>query len=66
MDYGDIPQKRECIYIIGFRSKSLYQKFEFPRPIQFRTPLSSVINYHDKVEDKYYYTSSCSFYEKLV
>ncbi|OON90275.1 MAG: DNA (cytosine-5-)-methyltransferase [Epulopiscium sp. Nele67-Bin001] len=66
MEYGDVPQNRERIYIIGFKNKSLYQKFEFPKPIELKTSLSNVINYRDKVEDKYYYTSSCSFYDKLV
>ncbi len=66
MEYGNIPQNRERIYILAFRSKSLYQKFEFPKPLELKTKLSHIIDYHNEVDNKYYYTQDCSFYNKLV
>ncbi len=66
MSYGNIPQNRERIYIVAFRSKKLYQKFEFPNPIELKINLKNVIDYKSKVEDRYYYTDSCKFYPKLV
>ncbi len=66
-DYGNIPHGRERIYIIAFRSKSLSQKFEFPKPIELTTKLSDLIDFNKKQEDKYYYIEKkCNFYDKLL
>lgn len=65
-DYGNIPQNRERIYIVAFRNKVAYQRFEFPKPIELKTKLSHYIDYHNRVEDRYYYTDSCNFYDKLI
>ncbi|TCO70655.1 DNA cytosine methyltransferase [Marinisporobacter balticus] len=65
-EYGNIPQNRERIYIVAFRNKKVYQKFDFPKPIPLTTKLSDVIDFENKVEDKYYYTADkCSFYDTL-
>lgn len=66
MNYGNVPQNRERIYIVAFRQKRLYQKFEFPKPLQLRTKLKNFIDYENKVEDRYYYTKSCKFYDELI
>jgi len=65
MEYGNIPQNRERIYIVGFRSKSLYQQFEFPKPIELTTKLSDIIDFHSKLDSKFYYTDTCHFYDML-
>lgn len=65
MTHGDIPQNRERIYIVAFRSKRLYQKFEFPRPLELNTKLDKVIDFNTKMEDRYYYTDTCKFYQNL-
>lgn len=66
-DYGNIPHGRERIYIVAFRSKTLYQKFEFPKPIKLTTKLNECIDFNTKQDDKYYYSeNNCKFYEKLV
>ena len=65
-DYGNIPQNRERIYVVAFKSKQAYQRFEFPKPIQLTTKLSDVINYNKKEGKKYYYSEgNCSFYNIL-
>lgn len=65
-DFGNIPQNRERIYIVAFRSKKAYQKFEFPAPIEMTKKLSDVISFDKKVDTKYYYKkNSCSFYDEL-
>lgn len=56
-DYGDVPQNRERIYIVGFRDKEVYKNFDFPKPIELTKKLSDVINFNEKVDDKYYYTA---------
>ena len=55
-DYGNIPHGRERIYIIAFKNKSLYQKFEFPNPIELTTKLNTVIDFNKKQNEKYYYS----------
>lgn len=66
-DFGNIPQNRERIYIVAFRSKKAFQKFEFPSPIALTTKLSDVVDFENKVEDKYYYTKeNCYFYDELL
>lgn len=66
MEYGNTPQNRERIYVVGFRNKRLYQKFEFPNPVPLEKTLAEVIDYDTKLDEKYYYTEDCSFYDKLV
>lgn len=66
-DYGNIPHGRERIYIVAFRSKTLYQKFEFPNPIELTTKLRDCIEFDKRQDDKYYYSNNnCKFYDKLV
>lgn len=54
--YGNIPQNRERIYIVGFRDERVYEAFEFPKIIKRTKTLASVIDFNKKVHDKYYYT----------
>ena len=56
MEYGNIPQNRERIYIVAFKNKEHYRNFEFPLPIKLETKLSDVIDFETKISDKYYYT----------
>lgn len=65
-NYGNIPQTRERIYIVCFRDKEQYKNFEFPKPIKLDTKLYDVIDFKNRQEDRYYYTSKCKFYDKLV
>lgn len=55
-EYGNIPQNRERIYIVGFKNVDYYKNFEFPNPIPLENKLSDIIDFHNKVDDKYYYT----------
>lgn len=64
--YGNVPQSRERIYIVCFRDKLQFQKFNFPDPIKLTNSLKSVIDFDAKQDDKFYYTSKCKFYDKLV
>ena len=65
-EYGDIPQNRERIYIIGFLNKEDAFNFKSIEPIPLNKKISDIINYNLKVEEKYYYTKEkCPFYKKL-
>ncbi len=65
-DYGNIPQNRERIYIIGFRKIEDFDNFRNIEPLILETKISDIVNYNEKVEDKYYYTKdNCKFYDIL-
>ncbi|UXR74624.1 DNA cytosine methyltransferase [Staphylococcus sp. IVB6238] len=65
-DYGNIPQNRERIYIVGFKNIEHYKNFEFPKPIDLKRGVSDIINFTQKVDDKFYYTEEKhSFYNQL-
>lgn len=64
--YGNIPQSRERIYIVCFKDKSHYQKFDFPKPIILEKTLKDVIDFDNLQDENFYYTNSCKFYNTLV
>jgi DNA (cytosine-5)-methyltransferase 1 len=58
-----IPQNRERIYIICFKDKSLYDKFNFDFP---EIDLNPVMQYLEKdIPEKYYYNNSTVIYDEL-
>ena len=56
MNYGNLPQNRERIYIVAFRDLDDFRRFEWPRPVERTSTVKDVIDFHRKVDDKYYYT----------
>lgn len=50
LDYG-VPQKRERIYIVGFKDKI---HFEFPKPLGFYNPLSEFLEKDEDVPVNYF------------
>lgn len=56
MDYGDTPQNRERIYIVGFREKEDFERFSFPDPIPLTKTIKDIIDFDSRVDEKYYYT----------
>lgn len=69
MEYGNIPQNRERIYIVGFKDSKVAEKFTFPEPIPLKKKLSDIIDFKYKVDEKYYYTAGKykgDIYEQLV
>ena len=65
-EYGNIPQNRERIYIIGFLNEEDFDNFKQISPINLTVKISDIIDYNAKVDDKFYYTEqNCSFYNLL-
>jgi len=62
MEYGNVPQNRERVYIVGFKSEEQCDAFEFPDP----TPLTkNVTDLLDKNVDTRYYYNHLPLYSKL-
>ncbi len=62
MDYGNVPQNRERIYIIGFKNKDYLDKFNFPEPVKLTVKITDLLE--KNVPEKYYYNGKPLF-EKL-
>lgn len=58
MEYGNIPQNRERIYLVGFKDKEECDKFYFPEPIPLTTTIHDITKPDEKKDDKYYYENS--------
>lgn len=64
MDYGNVPQTRERIYIVAFRSPRTLMKFRWPNEVKLTKNLVSILD--KNVPEKYYYTRKDEFiYPKL-
>lgn len=67
-DYGNIPQNRERIYIIGFLNKKQFDNFEWPEKIPLTKKIQDVIDFNNPVDEKYIYLPgkfAGNIYEKL-
>lgn len=62
-EYGNLPQNRERVYIVGFLDKNVSNNFEFPSKIKLTKTISSMLE--QNVDKKYYYTESSILYRKL-
>ena len=56
VEYGNVPQNRERVYIVGFKSKKQCDAFEFPEPIKLNKTVADILE--EDVDEKYYYTNS--------
>lgn len=64
-DYGNIPQNRERIYIVGFRNEKAYHNFEFPFPIKLTKTIKDMFEENVKDDIFYYSEDKNKFYKKL-
>jgi DNA (cytosine-5)-methyltransferase 1 len=66
--YGNIPQTRERIYIVGFKDEATggicTDNFKIPKEIPLTTTIRDLIN-KEKQEDKYYYDKDHRYYPLL-
>lgn len=62
MEYGNVPQNRERIYIVGFRNKKHYEKFSFPSPQKLTKKITDLL---EKNVDKKYYYNGKPLYKNL-
>lgn len=57
-EYGNIPQNRERIYIVGFLNKNHCDNFEFPNKIKLTKKISDIVLLDEKKDEIYYYNNS--------
>jgi DNA (cytosine-5)-methyltransferase 1 len=63
-EYGNIPQTRERLYIVGFKSINKFEKFRFPNEIKLTKSIRDILEPLEKVDSKYYYNDK-PLYEKI-
>ena len=56
MNYGNVAQNRERIYIVAFRDDKDYEKFHWPLSVPLTNSVRDIIGFSDNVDEKYYYT----------
>lgn len=63
-DYGNVPQTRERIYIVGFRTPRTLMKFRWPNPVRLTRGMSKILE--KNVPKSFYYNHEDEFiYPKL-
>ncbi|MFZ3198843.1 MAG: DNA (cytosine-5-)-methyltransferase [Bacillus mycoides] len=65
MAYGNIPQNRERIFIVGFREEEALNTFRFPNEIPLTRTIDDILDRHVQQDPNYYYTSSSQYYNML-
>ncbi|WP_231893508.1 DNA (cytosine-5-)-methyltransferase [Bathymodiolus septemdierum thioautotrophic gill symbiont] len=55
MKYGNTPQNRERIFIVGFLEQKAFNNFSFPKKIELKKTISSCLE--KAVDEKYYYNN---------
>lgn len=60
----NVPQNRERIYIVCFKEKALYDKFEFEFKEGVNEPLVNFLE--SNIPDKYYYNDKTVIYKELT
>ena len=69
MNYGNVAQNRERIYIVAFRDEADYEKFHWPLSVSLTNSVRDIIDFKNPVDTKYQYTEGKykgDIYEQLV
>lgn len=64
-EYGNLPQNRERIFIVGFLNKKDYENFKWPNKIALTQTIDKVVDWNVEVDKKYLYGSEKKCYELL-
>lgn len=64
-EYGNIPQGRERIYIVGFKDKAVSANFQFPDKVDLTETVFDVIDFKTNVDEQYYYREDKHYYPLL-
>lgn len=65
MEYGNIPQQRTRIFIVGFLDYDQCRRFSFPEPIGLTVDMNDLLDRHSRHDKVYYYTEESPYYDTL-
>lgn len=64
-EYGNIPQNRERIYIVGFKNNQYYKNFDFPFPVVLNKSIQDMLEDNVTDEKLYYSKEKNVFFDEL-
>lgn len=64
-EYGNLPQNRERIFIIGFLNENDYHNFKWPKKIPLINTIETIIDWNKEVPKKYLYEQDKKCYKLL-
>lgn len=62
MDYGEVPQNRERIYIVGFKNKKIFNLFSFPQKTPSRP---SILDFLERNVDSRFHYNGKPLYSRI-
>lgn len=65
MEFGNIPQNRERIYIVGFLDSKKMEIFQFPEKLPLDKKLNDVVNRSIEFDTRFYYDEKSPYYPML-
>lgn len=65
MKYGDIPQNRERIFIVGFLDEQALENFTWPDEIPLTKTIDDILDRNVQQDPAYYYTVSSQYFNML-
>ena len=66
LEYGNVPQHRNRIFIVAFLDYEQCERFSFPEPIERTVQLNDILDRSVKHDDIYYYKASSFYYAEMV
>lgn len=67
LEFGNVAQNRERIYVVAYKNKDYLDNFSFPKPIALTRTIRDFIDFETKQDLRYYYTSeNFKYYDELV
>ncbi|WP_442637275.1 DNA (cytosine-5-)-methyltransferase [Rossellomorea marisflavi] len=66
MTHGNVPQNRERIFIVGFKSYKAFQNFSWPDEIPLINTIDNILDRDAKQDEKYYYRENSQYYSMLT
>ncbi|UOE53598.1 DNA cytosine methyltransferase [Cytobacillus oceanisediminis] len=65
MEYGNIPQNRERIFIVGFKDEEALNNFVWPEKIPLTNTIDNILDRDKKQDPAFYYTSNSQYYAMI-
>ncbi len=66
LEYGNVPQHRNRIFIVAFLDYDQCARFDFPEPIERTVQLNDILDRSVKHDDIYYYNESSDCFEEMI
>jgi DNA (cytosine-5)-methyltransferase 1 len=64
-EYGNLPQERSRIYIVAFKDKEIFERFDFPEKLSLTVSINDLIDRSIKKSDVLYYKKENKYYKLL-